>query len=212
MGGLGASRDAELCRRPSTTYLRAQTLAEPVRSRSLNLLIGYTRTAVDLSDHVPGSTEARRAAAREQLTERRLWRLAGEALASAPTASAPRLYVEALNEMIDNETARVAALSNRVHPGDRKPVGIRHQIPIHSRLQIASASRETTLNLVQTLAAFACLIQLSPSSPNAFAIFRSPVVEAAACAVIGYVNVCRVMPYEQQVENRKAAGTQLDPR
>jgi hypothetical protein len=114
MGGLGASRDAELCRRPSTTYLRAQTLAEPVRSRSLNLLIGYTRTAVDLSDHVPGSTEARRAAAREQLTERRLWRLAGEALASAPTASAPRLYVEALNEMIDNETARVAALSNRV--------------------------------------------------------------------------------------------------
>jgi hypothetical protein len=32
----------------------------------------------------------------------------------APTASAPRLYVETLNEMIDGETVRVAALSNRV--------------------------------------------------------------------------------------------------
>ena len=37
-----------------------------------------------------------------------------QALDAAPTASAPRLYVESLNEMIDGETARVAALSNRV--------------------------------------------------------------------------------------------------
>jgi hypothetical protein len=97
-----------------TTYLRAQTLAEPVRSRSLDLLVSYTRTAVDLSNHVPGGAGARAAAAREALLQRRLWRLAGEALASAPTASAPRLYVETLNEMIDNENARVAALGNRV--------------------------------------------------------------------------------------------------
>lgn len=97
-----------------TTHLRAQTLAEPVRSRSLDLLVGYTRTAVGLSDHVPGSAEARAARAREALIERRLWRLGGEALENAPTASAPRLYVESLNEMIDGENARVAALSNRV--------------------------------------------------------------------------------------------------
>src|SRR4051794_3349497 len=44
-----------------TTYLRAQTLSEPVRSRSLDLLIRYTRTAIRLSDHVPGSTEAQAA-------------------------------------------------------------------------------------------------------------------------------------------------------
>jgi hypothetical protein len=97
-----------------TTYLRAQTLAEPVRSRSLDLLVSFTRTAVRLSDEIPGSSEARQAAAREGLIERRLWRLAGDALAGAPTASAPRLYVETLNEMIDGETARVAALGNRV--------------------------------------------------------------------------------------------------
>jgi hypothetical protein len=97
-----------------TTYLRAQTLAEPVRSRSLTLLVAYTRAALHLSDRVPGSAGADDARAREQRIERRLWRLAGEALASAPTASAPRLYVETLNEMIDGETVRVAALSNRV--------------------------------------------------------------------------------------------------
>jgi hypothetical protein len=97
-----------------TTYLRAQTLAEPVRSRSLELLTAYTRTAIRLSDHVPGSEEARAAVADEGRIQRDLWRLAGEALDGQPTASAPRLYVETLNEMIDAGTARVAALGNRV--------------------------------------------------------------------------------------------------
>jgi hypothetical protein len=97
-----------------TTYLRAQTLAEPMRSRSLGLLVRYTRTAIGLSDHVPGSTAQRDAAAREELIQRQLWGLAGRSLSESPTASAPRLYVETLNEMIDNETVRVVALSNRV--------------------------------------------------------------------------------------------------
>jgi hypothetical protein len=97
-----------------TTYLRAQTLAEPIRSRSLELLVRYTRSAIRLSNHVPGSAEAREAAALEGRIQRWLWSLAGEALDAAPTASAPRLYVETLNEMIDGETVRVAALSNRV--------------------------------------------------------------------------------------------------
>src|SRR3954452_7605123 len=97
-----------------TTYLRAQTLAEPMRSRSLGLLVRYTRTAIGLSGHVPGSTAQRDAAAREELIQRQLWGLAGRSLSESPTASAPRLYVETLNEMIDNETVRVVALSNRV--------------------------------------------------------------------------------------------------
>jgi hypothetical protein len=97
-----------------TTYLRAQTLAEPIRSRSLDLLIRYTRSAIRISDEVPGSTEAGDAREREQRIQRQLWSLAGDALQMAPVASAPRLYVETLNEMFDGETARVAALSNRV--------------------------------------------------------------------------------------------------
>jgi hypothetical protein len=97
-----------------TTYLRAQTLAEPVRSRSLGLLTRYTRSAIRISDEVPGGDRASAARANEQRLQTRLWRLAGDALATAPVASAPRLYVESLNEMFDGETARVAALSNRV--------------------------------------------------------------------------------------------------
>ncbi len=46
--------------------------------------------------------------------QRRLWRLAAEALAASPRDSAPRLYVETLNEMIDMQTVRVSALRNRV--------------------------------------------------------------------------------------------------
>jgi hypothetical protein len=97
-----------------TSYLRAQTLAEPIRSRSLALLVDYTQSSIDISDHIPGSTEARDARAREDQIERRLWSLAGDALDEAPTASAPRLYVQSLNEMFDEETVRVASLSNRV--------------------------------------------------------------------------------------------------
>ena len=67
-----------------TTYLRAQTLAEPVRSRSLDLLVGYTRSAVRFSDAVPGSDEADAARAQEERIQRRLWSLAGDALDTAP--------------------------------------------------------------------------------------------------------------------------------
>jgi hypothetical protein len=99
-----------------TTYLRAQTLAEPIRTRSLERLVRYTDASIRLSDAVPGSAEANKAVADGQLLQRELWRLAGQALADAPVASSPRLYVETLNEMIDTQTVRVAGLSNRV-PG-----------------------------------------------------------------------------------------------
>jgi hypothetical protein len=46
--------------------------------------------------------------------ERQLWRLAGQSLERQPIATAPRLYVESLNDMFDSENARVAALGNRV--------------------------------------------------------------------------------------------------
>ena len=99
-----------------TTYLRAQTLAEPFRTQSLERLVRYTDTSIRLSRSVPSSTRARRAIADGQILQRQLWGLAGQALAGAPLASAPRLYVETLNEMIDMQTVRVAALNNRV-PG-----------------------------------------------------------------------------------------------
>ena len=99
-----------------TTYLRAQTLAEPIRTRSLQLLVHYTDASLRLSHSVPTTSKARLAIADGQRLQRQLWGLAGQALAEAPVASAPRLYVETLNAMIDQQTVRVAALNNRV-PG-----------------------------------------------------------------------------------------------
>jgi hypothetical protein len=99
-----------------TTYLRAQLVAEPARSRSLELLRSYTDLALQISREVPDSPGMRRTTAAEGVLQRRLWRLAGEAVDAAPLASAPRLYVDSLNHMIDMQTVRVAGLNNRV-PG-----------------------------------------------------------------------------------------------
>jgi hypothetical protein len=99
-----------------TTYLRAQLLAEPQRSRSLALLREYTDLAIQLSHDVPASTQMKRTAAAEGIVQRRLWALAGEALDRAPVASGPRLYVDSLNSTIDMQTVRISWLNNRV-PG-----------------------------------------------------------------------------------------------
>lgn len=46
--------------------------------------------------------------------QRGLWRLAGESLNARPRDSAPRLYVDSLNAMIDQQTVRLSGLNNRV--------------------------------------------------------------------------------------------------
>ena len=99
-----------------TTYLRAQLLPEPGRSRSLALLREYADLALRLSNEVPNSSAMRRTSAEQNLVQRRLWRLADQAVDTAPLATAPRLYVDSLNAMIDQQTVRISALNNRV-PG-----------------------------------------------------------------------------------------------
>jgi hypothetical protein len=99
-----------------TTYLRAQLIEEPARSRSLEVLRRYTSLAVSVANEVPNSAGMRRTTAAEGLLQRRLWRLAGQAMAGAPVASAPRLYVESLNSTIDQQSVRLSSLNNRV-PG-----------------------------------------------------------------------------------------------
>lgn len=99
-----------------TTYLRAQLLAEPARTRSLGLLRRYTDLALRISHEVPNSPAMQRSVAQEDALQRRLWSLAGQSVGAAPIASVPRLYVDALNDMIDEQTVRLSALNNRV-PG-----------------------------------------------------------------------------------------------
>jgi hypothetical protein len=99
-----------------TTFLRAQMLPEPIRSESLRLIVRYTDASISLSKAVPTTPAFAKAVAVENVDIRRLWRLAGEDMAMDPRGNASRLYVETLNEMINLQTVRVAALNNRI-PG-----------------------------------------------------------------------------------------------
>src|SRR5664279_2572974 len=99
-----------------TAYLRAQTLPEPIRSSSLQLLTSYTDAEIALSDHLPGSDDSVTAVAVGADLQPQLWTLGGRALQADPNGNASRLYVESLNEVINLQTLHVAALSNRV-PG-----------------------------------------------------------------------------------------------
>lgn len=97
-----------------TAYLRAQTLPEPQRSRSLALIRSYDDLAIRVTHEIPSSASLRATTARQGLIQQRLWRLAGEALNAGPRDTAPRLYVDSLNAMIDQQGVRLAGLTNRV--------------------------------------------------------------------------------------------------
>jgi len=97
-----------------TSYLRAQMIGEPQRSRSLDLLRRFNDISIILGRQVPGSSAQRSEVASNGRVERRLWSLAGQALDRAPSDGAPRLYVESLNEMFDVQSSRVAGLGNRI--------------------------------------------------------------------------------------------------
>jgi len=97
-----------------TTYLRAQLLAEPERSRSTELLEDYTDAAIEVADAVPDTGPYRTAVANLEGLQGELWTLAGDAVSADPVGTGPRLYIETLNNMIDTHTSRVASLGNRV--------------------------------------------------------------------------------------------------
>jgi hypothetical protein len=118
LGRYEARRDAGVAEANAigTSYLRAQLVAEPERTRSLALLRRYTDLAILVTKEIPDSSSMRRTTATEEVLQRRLWRLAGRSIAGAPVASAPRLYVDSLNETFDDQAARLSSLNNRV-PG-----------------------------------------------------------------------------------------------
>jgi hypothetical protein len=97
-----------------TAYLRAELLAEPMRSTSLELLQQYTDHAIALAEQVPDSAGFDREVAAISELQRSLWGLGGDAVRADPVGSAPRLYVEALNPMFDSNSTRLAAVRNRV--------------------------------------------------------------------------------------------------
>jgi hypothetical protein len=99
-----------------TTFLRAQMLDGAGRTTSLDLLRQYGDLAVRLANQVPDSASFNETASAMEDLHRRLWSAAGDAVRADPIGTAPRLYVESLNAMIDSHTDRTTSLTNQV-PG-----------------------------------------------------------------------------------------------
>ncbi len=97
-----------------TTHLRAQLLDEPERSRSMELLEDYTDATIEVADAVPDTQSYRQAIAKVEALQSELWAAAGDAVGADPVGTAPRLYIETLNDTFDTHTSRVASLGNRV--------------------------------------------------------------------------------------------------
>lgn len=123
----------------STTYLRARLLAEPQRSESLALLATYAGAAVALADETPDTRAFRERSAEIERLQPQLWDLAGEALANDPVGTAPRLYIEVLNDMFDTHTSRVASLDNRV------PTPVRFVLVFSSAIALGALALFLTL-------------------------------------------------------------------
>jgi hypothetical protein len=74
----------------------------------------YTDASIRISDTRPESSVQRQAIANSARLQRQLWSLAGQAVNESPADTAPRLYIETLNESFDAQSTRVSSLSNRV--------------------------------------------------------------------------------------------------
>ena len=73
-----------------TTYLRAQTIAEPQRSRSLDLLKRFNDISITLSRQVPGSSAQRSDIAASGRVQQQLWSKDHERVSVSGKSSSPR--------------------------------------------------------------------------------------------------------------------------
>lgn len=111
-----ARRDAVLAEANSigTTALRARLLPPPHSTDCLNLLREYVQIRLDVTRKTPSPMQMEAAIARSNAIQEALWQqvktVAGKDSGLVPTG----LFVQALNDMIDNQEKRLTAGRNRV--------------------------------------------------------------------------------------------------
>src|SRR5215218_8677807 len=163
-----------------TTYLRAELIAEPARSRSLELLRRYTDLALQVSREVPGSDGMRRTTAAEGVLQRRLWRRArarglrrrGSARAARTAHLDPRSWLDPDARRCGARDA-VAARDLRPRPpdagADRGPVGSARRGACRDGAASCSAGAEPAVRRVTTrqVKALTALATISPNSASA---------------------------------------------
>jgi hypothetical protein len=111
-----ARRDAVLNEANSigTTALRARLLPPPHNTESLKLLREYVEVRLDITRRVPITPELDAAITRSNAIQEALWQQV-KAVATKNNAMIPTgLFIQTLNELIDNQEKRVTAGRNRV--------------------------------------------------------------------------------------------------
>jgi hypothetical protein len=97
-----------------TTALRARLLPEPNRSEALKLLKEYAQVRLEVTQSMLNASVFKSAIARSNQIQETLWR-STVAVAAMNAAIVPTgVFIQSLNEMIDSQAKRLAAVSNRV--------------------------------------------------------------------------------------------------
>ncbi len=111
-----ARRDAVLneANAIGTTALRARLLPEPHRAEVLKLLRDYVAIRLDITRRSASPPDLMAAVDQSNRLQEALWRQT-KAIAAKDTNMVPTgLFIQTLNEMIDNQAKRLAVLRNRV--------------------------------------------------------------------------------------------------
>jgi hypothetical protein len=111
-----ARRDAVLneANAIGTTALRARLLPDPYRTETLRLLRQYIQIRLDIVQRGQALTDSKAAIDRSNSVQNELW-IQVKALAVKDNGMVPTgLFIQALNEMIDDQAKRLAALRNRI--------------------------------------------------------------------------------------------------
>ncbi len=97
-----------------TTALRARLLPEPHNTETLKLLREYVQIRLDITQRVPTPEEFSAAVSRSAEIHEALWQQA-KAMAAKDNGIVPTgLFIQSLNELIDDQEKRLTALRNRV--------------------------------------------------------------------------------------------------
>jgi hypothetical protein len=111
-----ARRDAVLNEANSigTTALRARLLPAPHGTEAVKLMREYVQIRLDIARGVLSPTKLNTAIARSNALQEALWELAIAVTAKENGLVPTGLFIQTLNEMIDNQEKHLAALRNRV--------------------------------------------------------------------------------------------------
>lgn len=97
-----------------TTALRARMLPQPQKMEALKLLREYVKVRLDITQRPVPRAALKIAIDRSNELQEALWQQAMAAAAKDNTMVPTGLFIQALNELIDNQGKRLAALRNRV--------------------------------------------------------------------------------------------------